>query len=70
MMDGVHMTSWDVKDHWFGSGTGDCRREARGDCVLEAPCERGGDVRDECWGGVGAAGGTSRRPDGDVEPRS
>lgn len=64
MMDGVLATSAGVKYHWFGGrGLGVCGAVAAG----EGPSwgARGGDVRDECVGGEGTGGGTSRRRAGD-----
>ena len=63
--DGVLTTSSAVNDHWFGSGISDCARDALGDWPREAP-GRGGEVRKDRCGGVGAAGGTSFREAGDA----
>jgi len=38
-----------------------------GDGALRREWGLGGDVRDECVGGEGTGGGTSRRRDGDLE---
>lgn len=65
MMDGVLSTSSGVNDHWFAPGKGVCDPDGAGVCWVDAAWERGGELRDDAGGGVGAAGGTSRRAVGD-----
>jgi hypothetical protein len=72
MMLGVLRTSLEVKDHWLGPALGVCAPDCAGDAWLRRRWGLGGDVRVECWGGVGTAGGTAsrRRGDRDLESRS
>src|SRR5689334_4752468 len=69
---GVLRTSSDVKFHWLRLATGVCAPDRAGDSWGCRACGRGGDVRVECCGGVGTAGGTAsrRRGDRDLESRS
>lgn len=69
---GVLATSSRVKNHWCGLGCccacDGLDREGEGALLRE--CGRGGDVLEECVGGEGTAGGTSRLLDGDFDKRS
>lgn len=66
MMEGVLRTSSGVKDHWFATCSGVCDPDGgAGVCWPDAAWDRGGELRDDGCGGVGAAGGTSRRCVGD-----
>lgn len=70
-IDGALCTSSAVKNHWFMAGRGVCLPDGcAGDCWLDDPCGCGGDVRVLCCGGVGTAGGTSRRRAGDRDALS
>lgn len=72
MMLGVLATSSGVKYHWSGRATGsfwglDGGRAVDGDATFLIESGRGGDVRVECEGGDGTAGGTSRLLAGDLD---
>ena len=65
-MEGVLATSSGVKYHWFGgSGLGVCGAVTAGDGPFSGARGRGGEVLDECVGGEGTGGGTSRWRPGD-----
>jgi hypothetical protein len=67
----VLLTSSAVKDHWLTAPGGVWALDGDCDCCPPArACWRGGEVRALCWGGVGAAGGTSRRRVGDRDDLS
>ena len=80
MILGLLSTSSAVKNHWlagifvigpWGGVPGACRFV--GDCAearLEKGARDGGELRDECAGGEGTAGGISRRLEGDLDERS
>lgn len=73
MMLGVLTASSSVKYHWFARTCWlfcGVRCERAGDGALRRDAGRGGDVLDECVGGDGTAGGTSRFRDGDLDARS
>lgn len=57
-----------VKYHWLARGRfaliGD---GCAGDGAPRLDCGGSEEVREECVGGEGTAGGTSRRPEGDLE---
>lgn len=70
MMLGELRASSAVKYHWLARGrvalVGD---GCAGDGATRLDCGGREEVRDECVGGDGTAGGTSRRPDGDLDGR-
>lgn len=66
-MVGVLSTSAAVKYHWFDPGSGVCPPERMGEGWPIRGCDRGGELRASCCGGVGTAGGTSRRRVGDLD---
>lgn len=59
-----------VKYHWFARGRDALVGEGcAGDGATRLDCGGKDDVREECVGGEGTAGGTSRRPEGDLDGR-
>jgi len=67
---GVLAISSFVKNHWFCRATVGLRgTDGAGEGAAFLETGRTGDLRDECVGGEGTAGGTSRRRVGDTEGR-
>lgn len=67
---GELMASSGVKYHWFARGRDELDGDGwAGDGTPRRDCGGSEDVREECVGGDGTAGGTSRRLDGDLDWR-